>query len=200
MSKLDPILIRAAELSERVYAVEDHDYLYDDSIPGFIFLAVEGTKEKTDWITNLKFLFKNKGRHRGFKANAERTLTDFYCSGGNLPEDRVLVLTGHSLGGATATMLAERLRERFPELLLVTFGSPRPGNRDFRRRMADLPHYRYVHGDDVVPKSPPWINGYVHTHPEIYLEDADDTFADGVEDHNIGDYKTALIKHLKENV
>ena len=190
------VLIRAAELSERVYA-EEHDYLCDLSMPGFAFLAVEGTKEKTDWITNLKFLFKNKGRHRGFKSNAERTLTDFYCAGGSLPEDRKLVLTGHSLGGATATMLAERLRERFPGLYLVTFGSPRPGNRSFRTRMADVEHYRYVHGNDVVPRTPPWLNGYVHTHTEIYLEDEDDTFADGVNDHNIGDYKLALIKKLQ---
>lgn len=198
MPDLDAILIRAAELSERVYA-EKPDYLCDLTIPGYVFLAVEGTKEKTDWITNLKFLFKNKGRHRGFKSNAERTLTDFYSAGGNLPDDRILVLTGHSLGGATATMLAERLKQRFPELILVTFGSPRPGDRSFRKRMQEIPHYRYVHGDDIVPKSPLWITGYVHTHPEIYLEDANDTFADGVEDHNISDYKTALKKHL-ENV
>ena len=193
MKSLNPILIRAAELSEKVYS-EDADYLCDLTMPGYVFLAVEGTKEKTDWLTNLKFLFKDKDRHRGFKSNAERTLTDFYCAGGTLPEDRILVLAGHSLGGATATMLAERLVERFPELLLVTFGSPRPGGRNFRERMSNVEHYRFVHGGDVVPKTPPFLSGYVHTTEEINLIDADDSFADGVSDHNIGDYTIALRK------
>ena len=189
------VLIRAAELSEKVYA-EPADYLCDLTMPGYVFLAVEGTKEKTDWLTNIKFLFKNKDRHRGFKSNAERTLTDFYCAGGTLPEDRVLVLCGHSLGGATATMLAERLRDRFSELILVTFGSPRPGGRRFRERMADVNHFRFVHGDDVVPKTPPFLSGYVHTHPVMELEDEHDKLIDGVSDHNIGSYKDALKKKL----
>jgi predicted lipase len=193
MKSLNPILIRAAELSEKVYS-EEKDYLCDLTIPGYVFLAVEGTKEKTDWITNIKFLFKNKNRHRGFLSNAERTLTDFYCNGGTLPEDRILVLTGHSLGGATATMLAELLNNRFPGLFLVTFGSPRPGGRKFRDRMENIEHYRFVHGDDVVPKTPPLLNGYVHTTEEINLLDDDDRFADGVSDHNIGKYKEALKK------
>lgn len=198
MTALNDILNRCAELSERVYST-DSDYLCDLTLPEYSILAIEGTKQKTDWITNIKFLFRNKGRHRGFLANAERVLTDFYSEGGDLPDDRRLVLTGHSLGGATATMLAERLEQRFPDPLLVTFGSPRPGGRAFRKRMQHIEHYRYVHGDDIVPKSPLWITGYVHTHPYIYLEDENDTFADGIEDHNIGDYKTALRKHL-ENV
>ena len=194
MESLNPILIRAAELSEKVYA-EEKDYLCDLTVPGYVFLAIEGTKEKCDWITNIKFLLKNKDRHRGFKANAERTLTDFYCAGGTLPEDRLLVLTGHSLGGATATMLAECLVDRFPNLLLVTFGSPRPGGRKFRERMGSIKHYRFVHGDDVVPKTPPYLSGYVHTTEEINLLDSNDRFADGVSDHNIGDYKEALKKY-----
>jgi predicted lipase len=197
MKSLNPILIRAAELSEKVYS-EEKDYLCDLTIPGYVFLAVEGTKEKTDWITNIKFLFKNKNRHRGFLSNAERTLTDFYCNGGTLPEDRILVLAGHSLGGATATMLAELLNKRFPDLLLVTFGSPRPGGRKFRDRMKNIEHYRYVHGDDVVPKTPPYLSGYVHITEEINLTDKDDRFADGVSDHNIGKYKEALKKTCKD--
>ena len=193
MKTPDAVLIRAAELSERVYS-ETADYLCDLTMPGYVFLAVEGTKEKTDWITNIKFLFKDADRHRGFLSNAERTFTEFYCAGGSLPEDRLLVLTGHSLGGATATMLAEKLVDRFPDLTLVTFGSPRPGGRGFRSRMAHINHHRFVHGNDVVPKTPPYLAGYVHTTDETYLADAEDSFADGVSDHNIGDYKIALEK------
>jgi hypothetical protein len=65
MKTPDAVLIRAAELSERVYS-ESADYLCDLTMPGYVFLAVEGTKEKTDWLTNIKFLFKDGDRHRGF--------------------------------------------------------------------------------------------------------------------------------------
>ena len=92
------ILIKCAELCERVYP-DPADFLYDDSIEGHRILAIEGTQEKTDWFTNLKFLFKNEDMHRGFKANAQRTLTELIAGGEALPKKRRLVLTGHSLGG-----------------------------------------------------------------------------------------------------
>ena len=57
-----------------------------------------------------------------------------------------------------------------------------------------LTHYRFVHGDDVVPKTPPTLAGYIHTHDPIYLEDEDDKMFDGVEDHNIHYYVKAYKK------
>ena len=55
-----------------------------------------------------------------------------------------------------------------------------------------MEHLRFVYGDDIVPKTPPWIFGYVHTHQPIQLEDADDTRFDGVADHNMGSYVKAV--------
>ena len=59
-----------------------------------------------------------------------------------------------------------------------------------------MEHHRFVYGDDIVPKTPPWIFGYVHTHQPIQLEDADDTRFDGVADHNMGSYVKAVKKLL----
>jgi hypothetical protein len=68
--------------------------------------------------------------------------------------------------------------------------------------MTNINHHRFVHGNDVVPKTPPYLAGYVHTTDETYLADSDDSFADGVSDHNISDYKIALekkVRHAESN-
>jgi len=189
------LLLKCAEMSRDVYSAEK-DFLYDaSSCDGYKILAIEGTQEKTDWITNIKFLFKRNDMHRGFKANAERTLTNMIADGLDMPHERRLVITGHSLGGASATCLADILKERYPDLILVTFGSPRPGGTKLKKRMSDIKHYRYVHGDDIVPRTPPaLLGGFVHTAPKIELEDEDDRLFDGVDDHMISHYVNALKK------
>jgi len=58
---------------------------------------------------------------------------------------------------------------------------------------------RFVHGNDIVPNTPPWLVGYVHPHHKIQLEDIEETRLDGVTDHNIGDYVKAAEKHFEEN-
>ena len=83
----------------------------------------------------------------------------------------------------------------YKNVALVTAGSPRPGGRRLRKRINDLEHYRFVHGDDIVPKTPPWIAGFVHTHSVIRLKDEVNTRFDGVADHNMGDYYDAAVKH-----
>jgi predicted lipase len=115
----------------------------------------------------------------------------------SLEQDRVLVVAGHSLGGATATVLGDLLlKTTAPNLHIITIGSPRPGGRGLRKRLKDVDHLRFVHGSDIVPKSPPFLTGYVHTHPVIHLEDVNPTRFDRVADHNAADYYTAVEKLL----
>ena len=192
------LLKQCAKLCHDVYDPNERDFLYDDSIEGYRIIAMEGTSKKTDWFTNLKFWFKNDDCHRGFKANAERTLTELIGAGFDLPKNRRLVVTGHSLGGASATCLADRLRDRYPDMIIVTFGSPRPGGSKLKKRLQNIKHYRFVHGNDIVPTTPPRLNGFRHTAHELYLLDEDDRPFDGVEDHNIGDYGKALDKWLEK--
>ena len=172
----------------------DQDFLVSRKVPGHTILAVEGTNETTDWITNLKFLIKRDDCHRGFKNNANRTLAQLVVAYEGLNPERKLVIAGHSLGGATATLIADLILPNNPNIALVTAGSPRPGGRKLRERLKNVEHLRFVYGDDIVPKTPPWIFGYVHTHQAIPLEDADDTRFDGVADHNMGSY----VKAVKE--
>jgi predicted lipase len=142
-----------------MYTLTKNDFTVDKSIPGYCILTIEGTSSMDDWVTNLKFLIRSDDTHRGFKENAMRTLTKYGSQlRVTLKSDRVLVLAGHSLGGATATVLADLMLPSTPELHIITIGSPRPGGRGLRERLKDVDHLRFVHGSDIVPKSPPFLD------------------------------------------
>ena len=193
------VILEALRCCRDVYP-HSEDYLVSRKITGHTILAVEGTKETTDWITNLKFLIRRDDCHRGFKNNCNRTLAKLVVDYEGLDPKRKLIITGHSLGGATATLIADLLWESGNKnIALITAGSPRPGGRRLKKRIKDLEHYRFVHGDDIVPATPPFLAGYVHTHPVIKLEDANESRFDGVADHNMGDYYDAAVKHYENH-
>lgn len=82
-----------------------------------------------------------------------------------------IVATGHSLGGAVATLAAAYLRKAGNAVDLYTFGSPRVGNSafaDFVSAQAGS-EIRVTHVDDPVPRLPPLLFGYRHTSPEYWL-------------------------------
>ena len=189
------VVIKAIECCHDIYPHED-DVLINRDIDGYTILAIEGTKETTDWLTNIKFVLKSDDCHRGFKTNSYRSLSKLVCDYEALDKKRKLVIAGHSLGGATATLIADLILPNNPNIALITAGSPRPGGRKLKERLKNVEHLRFVYGDDIVPTTPPWIFGYVHTHQAIALEDADDTRFDGVADHNMGSYVKAVKKLL----
>jgi hypothetical protein len=74
-----------------------------------------------------------------------------------------ICFTGHSLGGAVATLAISRIAD--PRVSLVTIGCPRVGNAVFCSRVlkrATLGIYRYVDGDDPVTHIP--VDG-LYRHP-----------------------------------
>jgi triacylglycerol lipase len=80
--------------------------------------------------------------------------------------------SGHSLGGAMATICAYRCKRSVissnPEEL-HTFGSPRVGCKRYVRQ-ATIQHYRWVHNNDIVTRVPPPWMGYRHGGDEVYLD------------------------------
>jgi hypothetical protein len=71
-----------------------------------------------------------------------------------------LLITGHSLGAAVATLVAVDLRERHPALM--TFGSPRVGNADLARLLDGVTVARFVDCCDVVARIPPQAFNALH--------------------------------------
>jgi hypothetical protein len=85
-----------------------------------------------------------------------------------LPRQRMLWITGHSLGGALATLACRQLQaDSFPVQATYTFGGPRVGNAAFAASLP-APLYRFVLGDDIVPHLPP-RDVYQHGGVEVSL-------------------------------
>ncbi|CAB3398656.1 unnamed protein product [Caenorhabditis bovis] len=75
-------------------------------------------------------------------------------------KDYDVVITGHSLGGALASLAAVRLvadgHRRSDQVKLFTYGEPRVGNLEFSRRFSLLVPYsfRIVHAIDLITRLP----------------------------------------------
>lgn len=104
------------------------------------------------------------------------------------------LLTGHSSGGAIASITASLIRQQLPPDV-VTFGCPRWGNRHAtwlcsqRTRMI----LRFVNGRDIVPFMPFPLGCWQHGEPAIRLHGSD--HADPFKAHRMFDYKTGLIRY-----
>lgn len=95
---------------------------------------------------------------------------------------RPVFLTGHSLGGALATVcsidLFLRLGLSRKDIFVSTFGAPRVGNRQFWNIYEEtVPiHWRIVVGPDVVAKLPKV--GYIHVGKKVLITVDGDLFID----------------------
>ncbi|XGW25354.1 hypothetical protein V3C99_006631 [Haemonchus contortus] len=99
---------------------------------------------------------------------------DFNTLRSKYPSYQVWV-TGHSLGGAMATLAASYIvaAKLVPasSVELVTFGQPRTGNKDFAAAhdKQAMFCYRVTHWRDVVPHVPPeHLEGYHHHKSEAF--------------------------------
>ncbi len=112
------------------------------------------------------------------------------------PRQRVW-LTGHSLGGALATLAAAHLDPSVIEGV-ITFGSPRVGDRAFVISLPESKLTRYVHRDDWVATVPPTLLGYTHAGKLISVpgSPARDVFSDF--QAGLGEVKAALTGMAKD--
>jgi len=108
--------------------------------------------------------------HRGFK----REVDDLWpmLETALVSNEQPLWFTGHSLGGAMATICAGRCFlshiDSNPEQL-YTFGSPRVGDRRYIN-FVNIDHFRFVHNNDIVTRVPPAWMGYRHAGTEVYID------------------------------
>lgn len=75
-----------------------------------------------------------------------------------------IIITGHSMGGSIALMLAMHLQKAgYPLSQVVTFGQFRITNRAGAMKWKDLPYIRVAAEKDYVTWLPPtWLTGYHH--------------------------------------
>lgn len=153
-----------------------------------IIVAFRGTESRTDWMNNLDFALipgsadwidESQGRvHRGFFnafnsvwGQVKRAIERFQTQG------QTLWFTGHSLGGALATLATAKsiLIESKPVEGLYTFGSPRVGDRvfaqNFNSQFKDQ-SFRFVNNRDIITLVPPRQFGYSHVGTFLYFSDS----------------------------
>lgn len=195
--------------------------ILSDSTGEEIYIVFRGSEKRLDWEINFNFQQEviqdqivqeqkqvypyaeesssGAQMHRGF-TSAYLSVRDGIHNYLKSRSAARVTVTGHSLGGALATLCAVDVQYNFADqvqtLEVYTFGSPRVGNSGFResfnRRVPNS--YRLVYGMDLVPALPrPW-QGYRHVDtehrfgPRLSLSFISQRF----KDHAIANYISAL--------
>lgn len=107
--------------------------------------------------------------HFGYN-NAYASLANLMEEGLARVSELPLYVTGHSSGGALATIATQQLESALGDRIAAcyTFGSPRVGNADFERLIKSAV-YRVVNASDVVTLLPFLSMGYIHIGDVRYL-------------------------------
>lgn len=155
----------------------DHDgaqaYIFGSETD--VVIACRGT-EPNDWndvkadVNALTVLAETAGRvHRGFKKEVDDLwpeLEEVLATDG-----RIVWFTGHSLGGAMATISAGRcFLAHIPATpkAVYTYGAPRVGTARYIHTV-DVDLTRWVNNNDIVARVPPTWMGYRHTGTRVYI-------------------------------
>eukprot|EP00981_Chlorochromonas_danica_P007189 scaffold1594_cov171-Ochromonas_danica.AAC.24 len=140
-----------------------------------IYIAFRGSTSVIDWLNNLDFNLTtypissctgcevNEGfllSEQSIIASLAQNLTGLVA----LYSNPKIVVTGHSLGGALATLtVVDLLIAGFTNIELMNFGSPKVGNLAFAEFASNLigNRYRVTRYQDIVPNFPD-DSQYVH--------------------------------------
>lgn len=197
----------------------------------YICIAFCGTDQINDWLDNINAFQERAlfgGFHRGFWKSLNDVWTPLYEQYSKLrsKKKRPLFLTGHSLGGAMATVAAAKLiHEDRPFTSVYTFGQPRAVSLETARIFnveAAGRYFRFQNNNDMVTRVPGRLMGYSHIGSCLYisrekkihkdpgfwfrfLDSVDgavdavrETGIDAVEDHSMDDYLGAIAEWKME--
>ncbi|KAM0561633.1 hypothetical protein ACHAPJ_002801 [Fusarium lateritium] len=155
-------------------------YVATDSSRKEIVVSIRGSSNIRNWLTNLDFdqsdcsLTSGCGVHSGFQ-NAwdeiSERATAAVAKARKANSGFKVIATGHSLGGAVATLAAANLRVGGTPVDIYTYGAPRVGNAQLSAFISNQAggEFRVTHARDPVPRLPPLVFGYRHTSPEYWL-------------------------------
>ena len=210
----------------------------------FFTMAFRGTDELIDWLDNFDLVPKevlllveeeklNGYFHKGFWNATEdiwepllKKYKEFQLEDRNKQKGfkqkkvRPLFLTGHSLGGAMATIAAAKLiHQDLPFISTYTFGQPRAMTHNTARIIngkVESRFFRFQNNNDIVTRAPARASGYSHVGSFVYISEDKSLHndigwwyrfldsvegviesipikgLDGVEDHSMSDYLKAV--------
>ena len=143
-----------------------------DALTNNIYISYRGTiQSKEQWWSNIDTAYTNvschdcfvhHGFYQRFNDIIQPTLEGLSIVN---TTNQSIYITGHSSGGAVATLVAFELAKRFHPLYLFTFGSPRVGNKAFidhlDQEMGER-MYRIINEWDAIPTVPYESQGFFH--------------------------------------
>lgn len=185
-------------------------------------VCLRGSDSLTDWKHNFSFskvpLLTRKHKdpkmkvHAGFFLGHTSVKAKIYKKLNNIVESgacQSILFCGHSAGGTCTLLAYDYVNAKNLPIEVVTFGSPRLGNKVFVDAFnKDIKATRVVNDRDVVPLAPLQMLGYRHAGTRlIHMKDSDVYDKDqsmvrrivwrvkgllgmdaGVKDHDIGRY------------
>lgn len=158
--------------------VPEFDFLEGSNAPQWFIaqdghsaqVAIAGTTNLSQWmdyitqagVTNATNLI---GKTFGpFDAWSNRIMAEIRSK---VDSKKQMIISGHSLGGAMAILVAEKLlKNGYEKIVVYTFGCPRVGDRDFMFSYRTVVHNVRNQGD-VVPSLPPAMLSYVRVLPSF---------------------------------
>ena len=156
-------------------------YVAVDRTRGLTVLAFRGSNSIRNWVANVDIrktpvdLCPGCRAHRGFWNSWSEARTGVMAAlttaAQTYPSFKVVVV-GHSLGGAIATLAATEIRNTGINADLYTYGAPRIAGSslsDYITNQNRGGNFRVTHTDDVVPRVPPLFLDYVHISPEYWV-------------------------------
>lgn len=151
-------------------------------------VAIRGTESPLDWLSDFEFVLEtfhevpNGGKTESGFTNLYRSMMVEYAdtsfpaqslmdSIDTLPQGAKLLVTGHSLGSSLATLHAFLAGSKNVDVELVTFASPRVGDKSFVEafQRMNIPNTRVFNHPDIVPQVPVEIAGYRHLEPGLEI-------------------------------
>lgn len=148
------------------FVQSDATECFVSATPDTLLVTFRGSAGLQDWLGNLNAFSTSASYgslHRGFyfafqavKSSLEQVMKDMGT------DNRMLVLTGHSLGGALATVAAAEWASSFKIRSVYTYGQPRVCKSDaashIQSKVGSM-FFRIVNDDDIATRVPP---GYTH--------------------------------------
>ncbi|CDM29794.1 hypothetical protein DTO013E5_6152 [Penicillium roqueforti] len=161
-------------------------FLAVDKTNKLLVVSFRGSRTLSNWIANINFGFTDASSicsgceaHGGFLEAWEAVAADLTSkikAAKATYSGYTLVVTGHSYGGALATLGGIVLRNGGYEPSVYTYGQPRVGNKALAQYITDQGSlWRVTHTDDLVPKVPPATVGFSHASPEYWITSGDNT-------------------------
>lgn len=142
-----------------------------------ILIVFRGSDEIIDYLRDMKLRKKvipyggvnpKIKVHTGF-IQAYKKIREIMHDNLNKENPKRIFITGHSLGGALATLCAVdidyNMNDDFGiDITCIVFGCPKVGNKEFVQSYDSriTEHFRIVNGSDIVPHLPRWWQNYWH--------------------------------------